>query len=73
MGQDFDDYRPGEACPACQAEAGRPVFHERPVLIVFGSSPQWPCSGRDGALGPHLCTRCGSCGHSWVRPVTLPA
>jgi hypothetical protein len=66
----IDIFTPGRACPCCQAEGAQPQRHERPVLIVFGGGPQWPCSGMDATTGEHMCTRCGSCGYAWME--TLP-
>jgi hypothetical protein len=64
---EIDPYSPGRACPQCSAEGAQPHYHERPVLIVFGRTPDWPCSGKDGTLGVHMCIRCGSCGYAWTE------
>lgn len=59
-------YMPGRPCPACQAEGAAPAHHSRPVLAVFGRTPQWPCSGLDATLGAHVCIRC-ECGYTWME------
>lgn len=64
--QDLGPFVPGRACPQCQAEGAQPRYHASPVLIVFGGE-QWPCSGMDGKVGAHMCTRCGSCGYAWME------
>ncbi len=66
---DLEPFTPGKACPACQAESAQPHYHARPVLVVFGSEPQWPCSGKDGEMDAHMCTRCRSCGYAWTEAV----
>ena len=58
---------PGRPCPECAAEGAQPKYHEQPLLIVFGRAPQWPCAGMDGRIGPHMCTRCESCGFAWME------
>lgn len=65
----LEPYMPGRPCPRCQAEGAKPDYHERPVLAVFGGSGQWPCSGLDGQLGPHMCTRC-QCGYTWMESLS---
>lgn len=65
-------FDPQHMCPKCGTEGARPHRHEKPVLIVFGSGPQWPCSGPDmaGQLGEHLCNRCEVCGYAWMEAVS---
>jgi hypothetical protein len=62
-------YVPGRPCPKSATEGASPRYHERPVLAVFGSSGQWPCSGLDGQVGSHMCTRC-ECGYTWMESVS---
>ena len=64
---DLEPFSPGRTCPKCQAEGAKPRHHVRPVLIVFGSGGQWPCSGMDGEIGAHMCTRCELCGFAWME------
>lgn len=63
-------FDPDHVCPFCAAAGGEPVRHERPVLIVFGGGPQWPCAAdawRGGGPGEHLCARCQACGFAWME------
>jgi hypothetical protein len=64
-------YRPDHLCPPCGSEGARPAYHAEPVMIVFGSAPDWPCSGTAAprGLGRHICNRCENCGHQWMESV----
>jgi len=66
----FDDEH---QCPSCSVPGGEPVRHDRPVLIVFGAAPQWPCGGEEMQdTGEHLCLRCRVCGRSWMETIPAP-
>lgn len=59
-------FDPEHACAPCGTEGASPVYHARPVAVVFGG-PQWPCEAASEKLGPHLCFRCGVCGFTWIE------
>lgn len=65
-----EPFDPGHLCPACAAEGGVPSHHYGPIFIVFGSGPDWPCTGTE--TGEHLCIRCPACGYGWVEAVASP-
>jgi hypothetical protein len=67
--EEIEPYSPGRACPACSAEAGKPRYHASPILITFGRGPRWPCSDMAPETGPHMCTRCESCGYAWTEDI----
>jgi len=61
-------FDPEHVCPACGMPGGAPERHRRPVLIVFGRAPQYPCGGEEGQdLGDHMCVKCSACQHNWME------